>query len=338
MISSNEGNRVSQRRHLSRNNLTRWKSLRCGDTNPTHSIQNLPTMAELTVNAEARIESVTFDTFGILEHILSYSQTNDLLAATAVSRRWREAGRNDALWEAAITRLWDGKVGVASKHPLFWRSLFTKDAVQRIRPCQIRAIFEHPLLVEKRSLIDKCSEHSELQRFFQVHMLDVMSDGSEWHRFFSDIFFGSFVCSVLDSKRELITQSELSTPFGFDMYFKIAQDEVDDGDRTFLTEYDDAEGVLLYHHSTCFFEESREFQIVLKQHVHSYHPTDLKWRWLEVGKRIQVGPYPPLTISRRKDWGWKLENLHVVLLFRDCFCSGMGEFDCHDDDDDEEDL
>jgi hypothetical protein len=24
-----------------------------------------------------------------------------------------------------------------------------------------------------------------------------------------------------------------------------------------------------------------------------------------------------LTITRRKDWGWKLENLHVVLLFRD---------------------
>ena len=101
------------------------------------------------------------------------------------------------------------------------------------------------------------------------------------------------------------------------MYFKIAQDEVDEGDRSFLTTYDEAEGVLLYHHSTCYFQDSREFVIVLKQYVHSYHPTDLKWRWLDVGKRVQVGPYPPLTVSRRKDWGWKLENLHVVLFFRD---------------------
>jgi hypothetical protein len=273
----------------------------------------------MTVNVEiARIESVAFDSFGILEHILSYADSSDLLAASCVNLRWKEAGRTDSLWKDAISRLWKGKIGVHEEHPLFWRSLFSKDAVKRMSASQIGAIFEHPLLTEKKLLIEKsCIEKSELQRFLQVHMLDVMSDGSEWHRFFPDLYFGSYACSVFDSRRETITQSELCTPCGFDMYFKIAQDEVDDADRSFLKVYDEAEGILLYHHSTCFFEESRDFQIVLKQYVHSYHPTDLKWRWLDVGKRIQVGPYPPLTITRRKDWGWKLENLHVVLLFRD---------------------
>ena len=82
-------------------------------------------------------------------------------------------------------------------------------------------------------------------------------------------------------------------------------------------------GILLYHHSICYFKETnRDFKLVLKENVnfavgHTYHPTDLKWRWLDVGKRIQVGPYPPLNIVRRKDWGWNLENQHVVLLFRD---------------------
>ena len=154
-------------------------------------------------------------------------------------------------------------------------------------------------------------------------MLDVLSESPDGpdsrHRFFSDIYFGSYACSVFDSKREAITLKELCSKSGYEMYFKIAQDEVDDDDRSYLTPYDDAEGILLYHHSTVYFEESesRDFSIVLKQYVHSYHPTDLKWRWLEVGKRVQVGPYPPLTITRRKDWGWRLENLHVVLLFKD---------------------
>lgn len=262
-------------------------------------------------------DRVIIEGFGVLEHILSYVDSNDLLAASCVNKRWKEAARTDSLWKAAVLRLWEGKVGVSVDHPLFWRSLFSKDAVQRMVDHQIHAIFDHPLLAEKKKLIEKCAGQSELQRFLQVHMLDVMSDGSERHRFFADIYFGSHACSVLDSRRESITQSELCTPHGFDMFFKIAQDEVDDADRSFLTVYNESEGVLLYHHSTCFFEDSRDFQIVLKQYVHSYHPTDLKWRWLEVGKRIQVGPYPPLTITRRKDWGWKLENLHVVLLFRD---------------------
>jgi len=151
----------------------------------------------------------------------------------------------------------------------------------------------------------------------QVHMLDTMSEVSDWHRFFSDIYFGSYVSSILDAKREWIAPLELCTKYGFEMYFKVNADEVDEEDREGLEKYDESENILLYYHSQCFFEESRDFRIVLNHAFHSYHPTDLKWGWLEVGRRLQVGPYPPLTISRRRDWGWKLENTHVVLLLRD---------------------
>ena len=327
-----------------------------------------------------------FDSFGVLEHILSYvDAVPDLVNSSLVNHRWKEASRSDELWEAAIPRLWETKIGVGSplmktttprdlararnsasrpdhngeneegktdadddendedgnrtaiskkgstpahKSPplLFWRSLFSKEALSKMSDEQIRSIFDHPLLKDKKELMDDIDESNktELQRFLQVHMLDVMSDGGSSgcrrHHFFADLYFGSYACSVLDSKRQLITASELCTPYGFDMYFKIAEEEVDETDRAFLTRYDDNEGVLLYHHSTCYFEESpsRDFQIVLRENVHSYHPTDLKWRWLEVGKRIQVGPYPPLNIARRtKDWGWNLENQHVILHFRD---------------------
>mmetsp|Transcript_74500 Transcript_74500/g.112262 ORF Transcript_74500/g.112262 Transcript_74500/m.112262 type:complete len:279 (+) Transcript_74500:106-942(+) len=263
------------------------------------------------------IQDLAFDSFGVLEHVLSYVEASDLLSATRVNRRWKEAGRNDELWEAAIPLLWQGKVGVPVEQTLFWRSLFSKEAWQRMSMTQIRSIFDHPLLTEKKELLRNCTGKQELQRFLQVHMLDIMSDVSECYRFFADIYFGSYACSVLDSKRDLITPLELCTPHGFDMFFKIAEEEVDEADRSFLTRYEAQDGVLLYHHSTCHFEESRDFQIVLRENVHSYHPTDLKWRWLDVGKRIQVGPYPPLNSVRRKDWGWNLENQHVVLLFRD---------------------
>lgn len=264
--------------------------------------------------------SSTFDLFGVLEHILWFVDTETLKSATMVNRRWKEAGRNDGLWKAATLRLWKDKKGVRwVKEPLFWRTLFTKNAVERMSMVQIQAFFDHPFLLsaEKKATMSSYTDKMELQRALQVHMLDIMSEGSDWNRFFSDLYFGSFVSSILDSRRETISQAELCTKHGYDMYFKVLEDEVDEQDRGALEKYDEGENILLYHHSKCYFEESRDFRIVLSQAVHSYHPIDLKWGWLEMGHRLQVGPYPSLTVSRRKDWGWKLENTHVVLFFRD---------------------
>ncbi|KAG7364016.1 hypothetical protein IV203_037218 [Nitzschia inconspicua] len=91
-----------------------------------------------------------------------------------------------------------------------------------------------------------------LLSFVQVHMLDVISqegtaavagtrenndssnddDGNNQsgppRMFFSDLYFGSYASSVMDSKRSVITQQELCTPFGFEMYFKIEEDDIDD--------------------------------------------------------------------------------------------------------------
>jgi hypothetical protein len=268
---------------------------------------------------EDEVKGSVFNSFGVLEHVLSYVDTDTLLSATSVSQRWKKAGRSENLWKAATQKLWEGKKGVDSNdEPIFWRPLFTKNGVSRMSESQIQAIFRHPLLCEKKALMEKCGDNKvELQRFLQVHMLDIMSDDSDRHRFFSEIYFGSFACSILDSRRETISQAELCTKHGYDMYFKINDDEVDDEDRGSLLEYDEADNILLYHHSTCFFDQSRDFRISLNQAVHSYNPTDLKWGWVEMGRRLQVGPYPPLTVSRRKDWGWKMENGHVVLFFRD---------------------
>lgn len=54
----------------------------------------------------------TFDSFGVLEHILSFVPAQDLLAATEVSRRFKVAGRSDFLWEEACVSLWKGRKGM----------------------------------------------------------------------------------------------------------------------------------------------------------------------------------------------------------------------------------
>lgn len=400
-----------------------------------------------------------FGTFGVLEQVLSFCETTELLAATRVCRRWKGAGREDALWEAAIRRCWKGKMGMylrenndtkkgnaatsndsgggtsrinrnttgGTEEPrtastccssldntIFWRSLFTNDVIQRMTEDQIRCLFGHPLLQSKRSQLEeqlsspnlqrsKTERSLFLQRYVQLHMLDVMSDltdeevqeyvalfgddddedvpggpaGAQQQQqrrnnrlprrhFFTDLYFGSYCCSVVDSRRNRMTQLELCRPFGFVLYFKVDSDEVledmleqidgnsnnnnnndgdDDGDnvaqenyaqaaahRNALEAYEGDRSILLYKHSTCYFDAPtprggggggtatttiRNFRMVILDHVqHAYHPTDLQWRWIpgHMGTKVQVGPYPPLCISRRRhDWGWQLENIHVVI-------------------------
>ena len=55
------------------------------------------------------VQVVFDDSFGLLEHILSYAAVRDLVVATEVNRRWKEAGRSNVLWEALYkTRVLEG--------------------------------------------------------------------------------------------------------------------------------------------------------------------------------------------------------------------------------------
>jgi hypothetical protein len=281
--------------------------------------------------------SLVFDSMGILEQILSFVDTTDLQNSTAVNRRWKEAGRTDALWQAVIRRTWHDKKGVSSdRNMIFWRSLFNKERVRRMTQDDVLCMFRHPFLYAKYKALEeeiakqetspKVVDTDYLQRSLQMHMLDVISEGNDADEshpriFFSDLYFGSFASSILDSRRSTIILSELCTPFGFDMHFKLLEEDADEWiveNNEDLRRYDEAEGILLYKHSTCSFCPDRDFRIVLRPNVApTYRPSELRWRWIEFGKQIQVGPYPSLTVTRRKDWGWKLENLHVVMYSHD---------------------
>lgn len=56
--------------------------------------------------------AVVFDSFGVLEHILSFASPKDLVEATGVNQRWKEAGRSDILWKLACASFWKDRKGV----------------------------------------------------------------------------------------------------------------------------------------------------------------------------------------------------------------------------------
>ena len=314
------------------------------------------------VSTSPEEDSSVFDSFGVLEHILSFVDTQTLLNATLVTRRFKKAARHDDLWVEAIKRLWKDKKGVyyhtfsqdgvtsssstwtkprpsqtTSRNPnsrrrnpqdqpkvqqpynnlIFWRSLFAKELVEKMTEEQIRCfLFGHPLLEWKSNQFEQQLSSTSptttrcllLQRFAQLHMLDIMSDltseevqqsvfssvfggndGDESglnvyedddedtdnsnvsdsddnednefddedgdmintrqqqrqreqeqrrqlrsqrqralprRHFFSDLYFGSYACSVMDSHRCRLTQLELCRPYGWLLYFKVDANEL----------------------------------------------------------------------------------------------------------------
>lgn len=68
-----------------------------------------------------------FDTFGLLEHILSFCSVEEWIASSKVSRRWKEAGRMDFLWKRASEQLWVDKVGAPAQDEVRLQMAFASD-------------------------------------------------------------------------------------------------------------------------------------------------------------------------------------------------------------------
>ena len=259
--------------------------------------------------------SAVFDSFGLLEHIFSFMPVCDLLNASYISERWKEAARSDFLWKKACRLLWKGKWALShitdeSELPLFWRSYLTTETIAGMNVEQIRAFYRHPLLeLNMENLgLSLHLEESMMQSAFHLYMTNVRNLELR------DLWFASYSSSVFDSTRADILDSELCSPRGFDTYFKIDPNDVTDTDfLENLVPYDYSD-VLLYPHSICYFMESQEFAMEPRD-GNMRNSTDLKWA-RTVDRSVRVGPYPPLRVTRQQDWGWTLENMHVVLYAR----------------------
>lgn len=264
--------------------------------------------------------SAVFESFGLLEHILSYSTVPELLTAAFVNERWKEAARSDVIWKPHCRLLWKGKWCMShvdedenSELPLFWRSFLSTEEIEELTLDQLRAFYRHPLLELDASdpSLPPQMEQNMIRGALHFYMTSIQNHGLH------ERWFASYSLSVFDStRRTALLDSELCSPRGYDTYFKIDPNDVTDEDfLENLVPYNDDEELLLYPHSICYFhEDSRAFTMELRE-ADLRHTPDLKWTRPDEHS-VRVGPYPPLVATRQADWGWKLENLHVVLYAR----------------------
>ena len=281
-------------------------------------------MQEFTQHNMSEPASKVFECFGLLELIFMYNTAAEITAASAVNRRWYEAGRNDIVWKNACSHLWKDKcwmpvVRRGGSLAIYWRSLLTQDVIDQMSVKEIGCAFaERPMgrtVVQER--LKTILEKTEMKQALFDFMPDHLGSDSDrvWTRPFRFLWFGSYVSSVLDSTRSSITIDELCCPKGFDMYFKVVYDE-NEPDRVARVMSDDEEDprekVKLHFHCTCYFSDvNNEFRTEFQE---NHHNMELNWTWVRLGRAIQVGLYPPLRVSRLENWGWQLENAHVVLL------------------------
>jgi len=283
--------------------------------------------------------SSVFQCPGLLEYILSYSSITDLAAATEVNRWWKQAGRSDMIWKESCCRFWINRVGMKRSKSssedseedddtvtLFWRSCLSDEAIQKLTASEIHSFFDHFLLSQEKKQIQNFVSLYELQAFFQNHRnRHIESTTYTAIPEYNDLWFGSFCSSAIDAKRHQITLRELCNPYGFDMYFKIPASDIPHGlhflELDYMEPYEDNPDMVLYRHSVCYFtEEDHMFQIELESSKRgtSLLQHSLRWNWSGTNNTaVQVGPYPPLDVIRLPNWGWKLENINVVLMYRD---------------------
>ena len=270
------------------------------------------------------IEKVIY-TKSLLHHILTFVSFSDLLSMALTSNYCSIISRSDSLWKAQCIHLWKDKAGMPllrkekSIAP-FWRTYVTSRAVKKMSVKDIKGMFaERPLgRRQVRDLFVSSLEKEDMQEAVLILMpksgelgsptLSGRSEGMMHRRLWIPIdhlWFGSFLSSVVDSRRSVMLLDELLSRKGFMMYIKVMHQDYDTMDQN-------AE-MSLHYHCKCFFDEDESGCSIRMEESDELHPQNLKWRWIVPGQTVLIGMYPPLVVQRLDNWGWQLENHHVVL-------------------------
>ena len=275
------------------------------------------------------VEKVLY-TQGLLHYILTFSSSYDLISVSLASSHCLKISRSDLLWKEQCIYLWRDKVGVPSlKNGMiiapYWRSYVTPNAVENMSVKDLERMFAVRPLGRRqvRELFANCLEKADMQQAILELMPRAGELGGETSGgiedeqrgrimiAFDSVWFGSFVSSIVDSSRSAIVLDELLSRKGFRMYFKLIHEDQDTVDR-------DPEISLQYNCKCLFDEEESGFAFRTEEwgweEGAMRSPQNLTWKWVVPGKVVQVGFYPPLVIHRLLNWGWKLENKHVVLF------------------------
>jgi len=218
------------------------------------------------------------------ERVLAMLNGQELARAALVSRTWRAAARAEEPWRTNCAALWRGKARMpfsftgAPERP-FHLIRLTPAAIQALSVKDLRI-----LLRARREDYTKYIEKAELRRAFietspgSVQGLDMEME-NKW--------IASYAYSLRDARRTDISTEELVESTWI-MFFRQSG-----------------------HRSEFKFLADHSVKSAIAQGLND----SARWHFAGYSPRVvQVDSYPPLSVSRRADWGWCLQNEHVVML------------------------
>ena len=163
---------------------------------------------------------------------------------------------------------------------LFWRTFLHSDVIVTLTVKEIKSLFlESPLgRRQVREAFNTCLEIIEMRQVALNYMPNQLGGedyGMDKERIFTqgfhDLWFGSFISSIIDAKRLRLTLDELLSRKGFSLHFKVMSNDQEVASNRPRSLYSDriqrgqSEGVNLHFYCNCRFMEN--FDFVMEQKI-----------------------------------------------------------------------
>ena len=314
------------------------------DYGPSTSV-NAVDVTNATNTIDSSSQHRLFYTSDMLIEISLHLSPRELFRFGEVSRTFLSASRSDLVWERQCGILWSSRklVPSVSTSPcgkvsrptsLFPFGLLSPrcpnvkvkelKTMVRSRPNPSRDLGELARCVEKgemRGMVNESCMGSLLDVLSRKlvgrgaalgdggkPVAEAMSERPLDFLFAEKKWFGSYLMSCLDLRRTSIAEREF-VDRALTFYFKQGRTALDYRQRR--------ENLRFF--AECTFGSTGEFVVDHENH-YAQHPGGLRWVWRDEGdergghNKIQVLPYPEMTISRMGDGGWLFENVHVQLF------------------------
>jgi len=229
----------------------------------------------------------------VLERVFTFLTAWELVMCLRTRKSWKELldapTDGDHPWKAACMCCWRGKAAMpfafdGAKQGLFHGLKLTPKGIEALSIKDLRQVLRDRG-VDFSTFLEKEEFKAEFIRTSKAH---ATAFDNKWK--------ASFVSALKDSRRNEITAAELTSRSW----------------RFFMKEHSG-------------FEADFEFlpDGKVRSNMRQGLSSDSRWKFLGANPRsVQVDDYPPLFVSRREDWGFRLEN-HYVLFYSNDYTADM---------------
>ena len=249
-----------------------------------------------------------------LQRVLSFASSRELLGLALLSRETLNVARCDGLWDpfyraAAAVHPLGFPVNRNAPHPL---ARLAPSRLRALRVSALKALALEGLLVNKRALA-ACSEKDEICRLVveaqgrvqaELAGCGALHGGRAMERELCFARFADYWCGLHDLRRRHLLEHELVSPHQAWGMFWLPS----------ATGLGPASPLFGHWHTTMRYSPDGSYDSDDPQ----LNSRNTNQSWVrELSSNLVKSPhggYPPLAASRTPSGGWRLTNLHVVML------------------------